>query len=452
MKSVLYIFSLCFLFISVNSWAKTNCRIDFQIKGLEYKAIIFAMQYGEKQLIIDTIQLNNQAMGFYESKERLTGGIYVVIFPSTKYFELLINDEQFFSLISDTTETMKNLIVEGSEETELFRQYQVKSSIIAKTIRYNSENAKTEALEFLNKDLSQFKDSIQRYMPLSFINKYFQMQLEPTFPDSLLKTQKPGREMFVNLQQYKKNHYFDNVDFKDHRLLRTRLLHEKLQYFFNVLLSQQADSVCKEIDFLLHKTQANEEAYRYILSMLNQNYRQANTSQQEKILVYLADQYYLNGKAPWADPRFVKLLQEKCETLRPALMGVKAANLELQTIDGKKIDIYNIDAPFLVIFFWSDDCKVCLAEAEKLNQFYLKNKSKGIEILAIYVHADKNGFQDFLARTGYNWKFAYDPILKSNFSKLYRVDSTPKIFLLNQEKTILDKSSNTNAFEQYLVK
>ena len=106
--------------------ATTNCRIDFAIKGLENKNIILACEYGNKQIIIDTVQLDKEAKGFYTSnKKRLVTGIYIVLFPNQKYIELLINNEQFFTVISDTSGLFSNLIIEGSDETELYREYLV---------------------------------------------------------------------------------------------------------------------------------------------------------------------------------------------------------------------------------------------------------------------------------------------------------------------------------------
>ena len=159
--------------------AKTSCRIDFQIKGLENNKIIIATQYGVKQLVIDTIFLNNEGKGFYESKERLVGGIFDIVFPSGKYFEVLINDEQFLSIITDTSQTMDHLIIEGSEETEYFRQYQLLVSK-AENTRLSAKNSKDSSdiatLKKERKQIDSLKDATVKNLPNSFIAKYFIMQ------------------------------------------------------------------------------------------------------------------------------------------------------------------------------------------------------------------------------------------------------------------------------------
>ena len=170
------------------------------------------------------------------------------------------------------------------------------------------------------------------------------------------------------------------------------------------------------------------------------------------ILIYLADNYYLNGKAPWADPRFIKLLQERTNTLKLSVSGGKAANLILQLPSGKPIELYSLKSNYTILFFWSNDCNICISEAKKLNEVYEKYKNKGIEILAIYVHADKNSLLGFISQNGYSWTFAYDPLLKSNFTKLYGVNSTPKLFLLDKNKIIIDKDLTTETLEKLLNK
>ena len=166
-------------------------------------------------------------------------------------------------------------------------------------------------------------------------------------------------------------------------------------------------------------------------------------------MVYLADNYYLFGKAPWADPRFLKILQERVDALRPSLLGVKAANLELQKINGDLISLYDQKSDYLILYFWSPDCNICKTETPKLYDIYTKYKNKNVRVIAIYTHADKVIWQNELADKGYDWLNVYDPLLKSNFSKLYNVDVTPKIYILDKDKRIVAKGNNTQTIAKF---
>lgn len=435
MKINSFLLLFAFFFISQKSFAISS-RIDFQVHGLENAHIIFACQYGEKQLVIDTIELNAEAKGFFESKQRLTGGIYVVVFPNGKYFELLINNEQFFSLITDTTSTLENMIIEGAEETEQFSKYQL---LLAQYQKNKREG------EVVKNKIDSIKTTITAKNQDSFFAKYLLMQQDPELPQ--IDSTASGKELFLKKRKYLKDNYFEHVNFNDIRVLRTRLLYEKLTFYFNVLLSQHADSINFEMDKLLSKAKPTEESYRYVLNFLINNYKFPKKPYQEKALVHLADNYYLNGKATWADPRFLAVLQERTNAMRPNLTGVKAANLLLQTPEGEPLDLYKINSKYLLVFFFSADCNVCIEEAQQLNEQYLKLKKKGLEVLAVYTHADKTEMMNFINNTRYKWKFAYDPLLKSDFRRLYQIKETPTSYLLDRDKIILEKNVKASRLE-----
>ena len=444
MKRVIYIILVSFLYQSIHA---INCRIDFNIKGLEKQKIVLACEYGNKQIVIDTIKLDTDGKGFYSSKVRLVGGIYVLVFPNQKYFELLINEEQFFSVITDTSNYFKNLVIEGSEETDLYRQYQL---LALDYDKMKLAHINKDILDSNHEKINEFSIKIIHDKPNSFIASYFKMQREPEFQNNSSNEILNGKDIFTKRYQFIKAHYFDNIQFTDVRLLRTRLIYEKLNYYFNNFISQNADSICLSIDNVINLSKTNNESYRFVLNFLNLNYRNAKTANQERALVHLADNYYLNDKAPWADKQFLKLLKQKVDAMRLSLIGVKGANLELQTAENSLVDIYNTQAEYLIVYFWSPDCGQCKIETNKLYELYLKYKSKGVKVLAIYVHSDKEIWKTFIVENKLEWINAYDPFLKSNFSKLYNVDFTPKLYILDSNKTIVTKNINVEAAERYL--
>lgn len=306
---------------------ETSCRLEFNFKGLENKKIVLGYEYGNKQIVLDTIKLNSEGKGYYASKTRLIGGIYVVVFPNQKYLEVLVNDEQFFTINSDTSDLVKNLTIEGSEESELFRQYQVQANELNKKENINKDNNQPEIVPNKHpshanleqkKQLEKFTSKIILEKPNTFLASYLKMQKEPDVPENMtLQHPTHNKEAFLKRYQYIKNHYFDNIQFQDIRLLRTRLIYEKLEYYFNKLVTQDADSLIASTNYVVSLTKGNDEANKFVLNFLYINFRNTRNPGQEKALVYLADNYYLNGKAPWAEKNFIKLLK-----LRPTCFAL----------------------------------------------------------------------------------------------------------------------------------
>jgi thiol-disulfide isomerase/thioredoxin len=460
-KSNRFLILFILIIISLGAY-NLNCRIDFSIKGLENKQILFAYEYGNRQIVVDTIKLDSEGKGFYSSKSRLTGGIYIIVFPDNKYVEFLINDEQFFTINSDTSDLFNKLSIEGAEESELFRQYQVLANdyehILKKSQSFNNKQDTSAGIPVKNKELEEIKNKLDKHIekiliekPKSYLALYLNMRKDPVMPENKANEPKAiSRDYFLKRYSYTKFHYFDNIPFSDVRILRTRLVYEKLDYYLNHFITQEADSMISAINYLSNLGKVQEESYHFVLNMINFNYRNPKNPSQEKAFVYLADNYYLNGKVPWPDSRYIKLLKTKVEALRPTLLGNVAPNLELTTSTDKTISIHDILSEFLVVYFWSPDCSDCRTETQELYKVYEKYKNNGLKIIAIYAHADKEMWNAYLKEKKFDWINAYDPLLKSDFAKLYNLKSIPKILLLDKEKRIISKDINVSQLEVLL--
>ena len=80
------------------SQQKNGYQIDVTINGLQDSTLFLAYHLGDKQYIKDTIKLSSTGHGKFFGKEALPQGIYMVVLPGRKYFEILISKDQFFQL------------------------------------------------------------------------------------------------------------------------------------------------------------------------------------------------------------------------------------------------------------------------------------------------------------------------------------------------------------------
>ena len=79
------------------SKSKEGYKISGEIKNMEDTTVILAYYFGGKQYATDTTDVVNGKLTFSGDKA-LGGGIYLLVLPGGKYFELIIS-EQKFSLI-----------------------------------------------------------------------------------------------------------------------------------------------------------------------------------------------------------------------------------------------------------------------------------------------------------------------------------------------------------------
>lgn len=85
--------------------------------------IYLGSYYGKGKVLSDSAWLNEKGQGTFKGKEKLTGGIYFVVSP--KYaiqFELLIGNEQHFSIVADSSRK-DNVKITGSKDNDIFKEY-----------------------------------------------------------------------------------------------------------------------------------------------------------------------------------------------------------------------------------------------------------------------------------------------------------------------------------------
>ncbi len=450
----LLIFTLLFLFTKLYSAVN---RIDMVFEGLENQKIILAVQYGKKQIALDTTQLDSTGQGHFHSPQKYPGGLYLLVLPDKKFYEFLIDNEQYFTLRSQYKHFFDSMSIEGAEMTNLYHNYQKKAleiqqkinSTIAirKTVSKDSSVILMHAIERLTMELKFFRSNVVKNLPNSFIAHLFQLLEEP---EDTTQNTNIDKNAISNRYNYLVMNYFKNFVFNDERLLRTSIFEEKIDFYFNRLINQKRDTIIRHIDLLLSKASKNEQVNRFILNYLTGIYRNNQHSQSDYIYLHLIDQYYLAGKAPWADPRYLKLMKDRADNIRTTLIGSKAPDLKLETMDNKNISLYNVDANWIVLYFWSPDCEKCQLQTPIIDKIYKKYKSKGIKIFAVFTYADRAVWIDAIKNQDLEWIHAYDPLLKSNFSKLYKVNDTPTLYLLDKDKKIALRNTEIEDLEKFI--
>ncbi|HQO86500.1 MAG TPA: DUF4369 domain-containing protein, partial [Bacteroidia bacterium] len=105
-----------------------------------------ANYFGDKQYIQDSAKADAAGIVIFKGKEKLPGGIYLFVVPGKKYFELIIDKEQNFTMETDTADMVKNMVVKGSDDNQKFYNYLrfvMDKQKEAETLQASMHNAKT---------------------------------------------------------------------------------------------------------------------------------------------------------------------------------------------------------------------------------------------------------------------------------------------------------------------
>jgi thiol-disulfide isomerase/thioredoxin len=453
MGKLTFVLLLFIIPASLAGQLKNGYEIEIAIHGLKDSTIFLAYHFGDKQFIKDTLKLDKSGRGIITGKESLPQGIYMIVLPGRKYFEILISGDQFFAIDCSYNDYFGTLKFTGSEENSAFITYQKKwmsmqkkASDIAKRVQNNKQNK--DSLAILTQKQKSMENDMKLYLKeviagnngnlLATLVKALLPIDVPEYKAPLISSN-PDSLRWIWNYNYNKDHFFDNIDLTDERLLRTPILYARLEAFFTNVVIQAPDSINKEIDKLVKKCESDYKIFQFVAVYLFNHFRESEIMGHDAVVVKLADDIYLSGKADWVSPEFKKDLKKQVDLLRPNLIGKKAENLVMDSFKGIFVSLYDVKKDFTVLYFWEPDCGHCLEATPKLKAYYDKPRDYTLEVFAVCTTADKEKWTKYIEDNKLTWINGWDPQRGSHFDYYYNVQSTPIVYILDKNKKIIAK-------------
>ncbi len=429
-------------------------EIKVKIKGFNQPEAYLAYYFGDKQYIKDTAKVVNGEFVFKNAETALPGGIYLVVVPpKNNYFELLIDNDQTFSVSTDTLDLVGQVVITGCKENEIFYE----------DVHFLADQRKE--VESLNKQIAATKDSAvikplqQKIKGIDEEVKSRRLKLIADNPDllyahvllSLQELEIPEApvnekgEKDPNFQFFwYRNHFFDQLDLSDPRMLRTPIYNQKVSTYMDKLTVKQPDSMMKAVDYLVGKAMKNEETFQYlVVSLLNKYAVESKVMGMDALYVHMVEKYYMSGLATWADPENLKKMEERALALSPTLLGRPAPNFSVQNLSGQWVNMQSIKADYLVVYFWDYDCGHCKQVTPKLAKAFDEFKNYNVKLLTVSINGDvdvwKTKLKDMGLDTVANVMNCQDHARAGGFNGKYDIRSTPRLFVLDADKKIVAK-------------
>ena len=461
-KRQMKIFSHSFLFILLFSWFQTSViaqdegyKIDVTIEGISDSVCYLGYYYGDKRYIRDTSEVKNQSVVF-QGDEKIPGGIYFVYTPNL-YFEVIINKDQKFSIHTNTGDFVKNMQVNGSLENELFRDLRVyvserqqKAGALNKQLKDIKDEAKKasiiDQLKAIENDVKEYQQGIVEKYPDKFVAAIIKATQKPEVPEP--PKDENGKVLDPEFQfKYYKSHFFDGIDFTDERYLRTNFFHSKIMEYMDKLTHQHPDSITKAAKYLINKARGSEDMFRYLVVRLTSKYETSEVMGMDAVFVDLAEEYYLSGKASWADTTVINKIKTKVAETKPNLIGKKAPQMILYDSLKRPVPLHSIKSKFLVLYFFDPDCSHCRKSIPKLQEVYPSLKDKGAEVVSICTVPEIDPFKEFVNEFDLNWITLIDFQYQR---KPYNIFATPVIYVLDENKKIIAKRLDADQLSGFL--
>ncbi|OQX98322.1 MAG: hypothetical protein B6I24_05640 [Bacteroidetes bacterium 4572_128] len=244
------------IFLNIFAFSQ-NYKISVKIDGFNEKdTLYFGHHYGNQKNIIDLREFDENGYCIFSGEEKLESGIYFFVMPNKKFFEFLVDKDQEFFITNKKENLIENAKAENSKLNKLFFEFQRKIKNLKKEIAILQEKEKNDKINIEKEILILFdkiekntNEILEKY-PETLLSQILKSMVELKIPNSSLEKE---NEKYI----YFKKHYFDNLDFSDHRLLQTPIFFNKIIYFFENIYYENADTLIKEVNFLMEKSKAN---------------------------------------------------------------------------------------------------------------------------------------------------------------------------------------------------
>lgn len=437
-------------------------EIHGRVKGWKDTFLLWGHYYADKNVVKDTLRLDKHGEFTYKGSSTWPGGIYLVVTPNKKFFEILIDKQQKFSFETDSTDFVKHMKFKGSPDNTKFYDY----------LRYIGERGKemdslrklTEKVSksdtaligqskrrmgVLDKEVKNYKLKYIKENSSDLLTTIFKASQDPEIPPAPVLPN--GRKDSTFPYRYYKAHYWDNIPLDDDRLLRTPLLYPKIKFWFEKMMAQIPDSITREAHALIKKTGGNKEMFKYLVYYVTYTYESSNVMGMDAVFVNMVNSYYKTGQAFWLDSTQLKKISDRANVLEPLLIGKTAKNLVMPDTTGHLMKaLHDVRAKYTVLLFWEPGCGHCQKEAPKLKAFYDKMKSKGVEVYAVDIESNLEEWKTFIRKNNLNWVNVGNLFHHYYLKEMFDIYSTPVIYLLDEKKVIRAKRLAVDQLEGFI--
>jgi len=278
--------------------------------------------------------------------------------------------------------------------------------------------------------------------------------IEPEMPEIIVPENITNKDSAKQMMQYMwhKDHYFDNIDFQDDRLIRTPFFSPKIDRFMTQVVVQHPDSIIKEGEKIIEAARGTDENFGFLVRYMFGYKDKSKLMGMDKVFVEISEKYYLSGDATWADSAFIEKIRERVIKEKPNLIGNQAPKLEkLETYEKQFINLYEIKSDYTVVVFWEPNCGHCKKTIPKLYKSFkqMKKDDLNVQVLAIYTQLEREPWEKFIEEKEiFDWINAYDKYYFTNFRNNYDIYSTPTIYLLDKNKKIIGKRLAVDQIEK----
>jgi thiol-disulfide isomerase/thioredoxin len=464
-----YLIPVLFFLVFITSGAAQDqskgYALKFKVEGWKDTTAYLGHYFGEGTYIKDTARVNGKGEFVFTGTKPLGPGMYFIVLKNSQIFELLVGENQHFTLETKSENYLKYMKATDLDnklfyENILFNIDRHKEADpfvkMAKDSTLSEEQRKSarDAFAKINEKVIQYQNDLIQKHPQTLTATILKANQAVKIPDPPKKADGSIDSTF-QLRWYRK-HFFDNFDLSNEALLRVprSLYSEKIKEYLDKLYAPNPDTITEAINRIISVAKKNKETFRYALWACMVKYQQPEIMGLDEVYVNLYDRYFETGECDyWVNATMKKNLKDYADRLRKSLIGNTAPDLIMQDANLKPRSMYDIKNRYTILFIYDPDCGHCRKETPKLVEFYNKNKKRfDFEVYAVNIDTSMAKMKDFVKEMKAEWITVNGPrTYVGPYSELYDALTTPSLFILDENKKIIAKKLPVERLEEFFI-
>lgn len=243
---------------------------------------------------------------------------------------------------------------------------------------------------------------------------------------------------------------------KAQQLDSTRLapLDSMLTGYFDSMLMESVQTKVNECDFLIGSCR-DTLVRRWVATRILQHYMSDPPLMgEEAVALYVYDKWFGEGGLTIEDEWIAFEASMFAEFNRQSQLYMTAPELTMLSPSGDAVGIPSARS-YNVIYFFDTSCSKCKALSTLLQYSFESFTDLPITLYAIYTGVDEEEWaafrKDFVCTAPHvKVEHVWDPEVESDYQKKYAVVSTPKLYLVDTQGTIIGRRLEAESLRQLL--
>jgi thiol-disulfide isomerase/thioredoxin len=420
-----------------------------------------------KSIVIQTVKINS-GKAVFSGHLPLKPGWYTAGTGKKAIFDILVSDtlQQHFDISAAYGKIPATLSFENSPENTAFADYQRFLDDCSKQqrtllLRYRDNNWSPDSVrkidyagQQLNTKMEEQAEMLKKNFPGSMLALYIGLSQRPRVPEPVVPSMVTDRNRYMQdyYSKYMTDHFLDEIDFSDNRIVTIPGFQAKLRVYLFQMTEPVREITEPRIETVMEKAGVNDDVYRFTAKLLYRMFRESALPFFLEESVFIGEKYILNNTGRWKDSFFVDNVREKVTKARLNPIGSVATDLKLTTPDGKFIRLSEVKAHTMILYFFNPECEACISITEKLSLIWQKLKNQEIVIFAVYLEQKPEVWKQFVNSDKREWVHVWDPTGEEQIEKKYDIYALPMIYLLDQNKKIIAKDVPVEKLEEFIRK